>query len=177
MPGTHADPQAEAHQYRLVDPWYWLEQTQFFYPLTISDITTDPETGAATGCTWHMRHGTDVVWTNWADQSSGTIKGQLHRALYCAIDNDAPIEIGAIDIAGLAPVADQVGMTCADVVSRAARYSPCASQWWDHSGETPIFRAASYANRPAASVALGPTSSAWDIAPRHDPRPATMRFP
>lgn len=176
MPGTHADPQAEAHQYRLVDPWYWLEQTQFFYPLTISDITTDPETGAATGCTWHMRHGTDVVWTNWADQSSGTIKGQLHRALYCAIDNDAPIAIGAIDIAGLAPALDQQGLTCADVIARAARYSPRASQWWDMSGATPVFRAASLANRPALTLALGPDSQSWDIAPRHDLRIDVVRI-
>lgn len=175
MPGTHADPQAESHQYRLVDPWYWLEQTQFFYPLTISDITTDPETGAATGCTWHMRHGTDVVWTNWADQSSGTIKGQLHRALYCAIDNDAPIAIGAIDIAGLAPALDQQGLTCADVIARAARYSPRASQWWDMSGEVPVFRAASLANRPALTLALGPDSQSWDIAPRHDLRIDVVR--
>lgn len=175
MPGTHADPQAESHQYRLVDPWYWLEQTQFFYPLTISDITTDPETGAATGCTWHMRHGTTVVWTSWAAQSSGTILGQIHRALYCAMDNGAPIAIGAIDIAGLAPALDQQGLTCADVVARAARYSPRASQWWDMSGEVPVFRAASLANRPALTLALGPDSQSWDLAPRHDLRIDVVR--
>lgn len=175
LPGHRAEPQSEAHQYTLVGPWYWLEVTQFFYPLTVSDITTDPETGAATGCTWTMRHGTEVVWTDWAAQSSGTVQGQIHRALWCAIDNDAPIAIGAIDISGLAPVADQDGMTCADVIARAARYSPRASQWWDPSGATPIFRAASYAARPATSIALGPTSSAWDIAPRHDLRIDVVR--
>lgn len=176
MPGTHADPQAESHQYRLVDPWYWLEQTQFFYPLTISDITTDPETGAATGCTWHMRHGTTVVWTSWAAQSSGTTLGQIHRALYCAVDNGAPIAIGAIDLPGLAPVADQQTLTCADVIARAARYSPRASQWWDMSGATPVFRAASLASRPTLSLALGPDSQTWDIGPRHDLRIDVVRI-
>lgn len=175
LAGNQSEAAGEAHPYQLVGPSYWLEVTQFFYPLTVSDITTDPGTGAATGCTWHMRHGTEVVWTNWADQSSGTIKGQLHRALWCAIDNDAPIAIGAIDIPGLAPVLDQLGLTCADVVARAARFSPRASQWWDHSGATPVFRAAALASRPAATIALVGPASSWAFSPRHDLRIDVVR--
>lgn len=175
MPGHAIGVEAEAHAMQLVGPWWWLEQTQYFYPLHVVDITTDPETGAATGCTWEMRHGTEVVWTSWAAQSTGTILGQIHRALWCAVDNDAPIAIGAIDLPGLAPVSEEQTATCADIIARAARFSPRASQWWDMSGEVPTFRAAALASRPVATLAIGGDTQTADIAPRHDLRIDVVR--
>lgn len=172
----HADASAEAQQFQVVGPWWWFQNTQFFYPLTVGDITTDPETGAATGCTWSMRHGTEVVWTSWADQSSGTITGQIHRALWCAIDNDAPITIGSVDVPGLSPVLDQLGLTCADVLARAARFSPRCSQWWDHSGTLPAFHACARAASPVATVALEVGAQTWDLAARNDLRIDVVRI-
>lgn len=172
----HADASAEAQQFQIVGPWWWLQNTQFFYPLTVGSITTDPETGAATGCTWSMRHGTEVVWTSWAAQSSGTITGQIHRALWCAIDNDAPITIGSVDVPGLSPVLDQLGLTCADVLTRAARFSPRCSQWWDHSGTVPAFHACARAASPVATVALEVGAQTWDLAARNDLRIDVVRI-
>ena len=173
-PGLNAEAQ-ESRTYTLAGPAWWLDQTPFQQPQHIVDITTDPETGAATGCTWEMLHGTEVVWPSWPAQSSGTINGQIHRALWCAIDNDAPIAIGAVDMPGLAAPIGSAG-TCFSVMQQAARLLPRSACWWDCSGATPLFHASSRAGLTSHTLTLGTHDiEAFGLHPRADQRMDAVR--
>lgn len=173
-PGLNAEAQ-ESRTYTLAGPAWWLDQTPFQQPQHIVDITTDPETGAATGCTWEMLHGTEVVWSSWPAQSSGTINGQIHRALWCAIDNDAPIAIGAVDMPGLAAPIGSAG-TCFSVMQQAARLLPRSACWWDCSGATPLFHASSRAGLTDQTLTIGTHDiELFGLHPRADQRMDAVR--
>ena len=173
-PALNAETQ-ESRTYTLAGPAWWLEQTPFAHPQHVVDITTDPDTGAATGCTWEMLHGTEVVWTSWPAQSSGTINGQINRALWCAKDNDAPIGIGVVDMPGLAAPISGSG-TCMSVMQQAARLLPRSACWWDSSGVTPLFHASSRAGLSAQTLTIGTHDiEAFGLQPRADQRMDVVR--
>ena len=160
MPGS-ATAQNEEQLYRVAGPWWWLENLVFQQ-------------------TWMTTNGVDVtlIPTNRsrlilgqkADGTKLATGAAMEEVLSYAIARGAPLMVGTITPNAMAPYAEGLDLSCAQVLRVLCRWTPDAIASFDYT--TMPFPTLSIVQRSSAvSVALpayGAPISGLEITPRYD---------
>ena len=144
--------------YRLSGPWWFLEQ-----------LVAQQQ--------WSVRGGQATAWTSRlvvgqaADGSRLTTGQVLTQALQDAAAAGAPLQVGVVDPALVAPLDELRDVTCAQVVRAVLRWHPDCVAWFDYTtAPTPTWHCRQRGNLPAVGLDLGraPVATVREITARHD---------
>ena len=160
VPGR-ASARAEEQLYRLAGPWWYLENMVFQQ-------------------TWQTTNGTTttLVATNKSrlvlgQKSDGTklaTGAAILEVLGYATTRGAPITVGAVTPDAIAPYAEALDLSCAEVIRNFLRWTPDATAAFDYT-TTPYPTLSILRRADAATVTLpayGAPVSGLDVTPRHD---------
>lgn len=160
VPGR-ASAKAEDQLYRLAGPWWYLENLVFQQ-------------------TWQTTDGTDaaLIATNksrliLSQKEDGTklaTGAAIAEVLSYATARGVPITVGAITPDAIAPYAEALDQSCAEVIRNFLRWTPDATAAFDYT-TTPFPTLAIHRRADAAALTLpayGSPVSGLDLTPRHD---------
>ena len=152
------DGQGQGQVYRLSGPWWFLEQ-----------LVARQQ--------WSVRGGEATAWTSrlilgQATDGSRLTTGQVvTQTLQDAADAGAPLQVGVVDPALVAPFDELRDVTCAQVVQAVLRWHPDCVAWFDYATTpTPTWHCRQRGNLPAVSLGLGsaPLAEVRGITARPD---------
>jgi|GEM_PF-6853177 len=93
----------------------------------------------------------------------------ISLAITYAIGRGAPIQSGTIDAGLFVPAIQLTDMLCADIIKKAARWTPDQTSWWDYSVNPPSLNIRSRENRPLVLLDVNDGAIAEvEINPRRD---------
>jgi hypothetical protein len=143
-------PAAEAMQYKVAGPWWYLENLVFQQPFnafagyTIPNDPTSPPLFVASESDTHL-------FLNLAPVNAPTITGKINtgqqilEALNWALKPfitaavTPPFQIGTVTPALDVPIDEARDITCAEVIHKMLRWSPDAVTWFDYTTSPPTF--------------------------------------
>lgn len=160
VPGR-ASVKTEEQLYRVAGPWWYLENLVFQQA-------------------WQMTNGIDVtlistnksrlIMNQKSDGSKLATGAAILEVLNYATARGVPITIGEITPDAIAPYAEELDQSCAEVIRKFLRWTPDAAAAFDYS--TTPYPALSILRRADASAltlpAYGAPVSGLDLTPRHD---------
>lgn len=170
----------ELHQYKVVGPWWYLEQLVFEQTWYLAVNPASKSSSLVGGTRSRVILGQGF---NGAYLSTGA---QLAEALAWAIAKGAPIQattgthattvsshtVYQPDAAGWptlqVPTQEAQDITCAEVIRKALRWTPDAVTWWDYSTNPPTFHVARRADLVAQNIAIGNGVEMVQVNPRTD---------
>jgi len=143
----------ERMRYRVVGPWWWLEQVVFQQEWMIWS--------EADGHVIPKRKSRVILCQTIAGDRQDS-RLQIIEAIDWAIARGAPLAKGLIDsaIAVEVPWEECVDISCAEVVRKMLRWSPDAVCWFDYSAPVPTLNITKAASMTAAEIAVGGTAPA-----------------
>ena len=160
VPGR-ASAAAEDQLYRLAGPWWYLESLVFQQA-------------------WEMTNGTDptLVATNKSrlilnqkiDGTKLDTGSAITEVLNYAVNLGAPFALGMITPAAIAPYAEALDLTCAEVIRNFLRWTPDATAAFDYTTTPyPTLAINRRADAPQLTLpAYGAPISGLDLTARHD---------
>jgi hypothetical protein len=160
VPGR-ATAKAEEQLYRLAGPWWYLENLVFQQAWLMTD-------GADT--TLVSTNRSRLVLSQKADGTKLATGAAIAEVLAYATARGVPIAVGDISPNAIAPYAEALDRSCAEVIRNLLRWTPDAMAAFDYT--TAPFPTLSIRLRADAAVislpAYGAPVSGLDLTPRHD---------
>ena len=160
VPGR-ASAKAEDQLYRLAGPWWYLEN------LVFQQIwqTTD-----GTHVTLVPTNKSRLILSQAADGTKLATGAAILEVLAYATARGAPITVGAVTPDAIAPYAEALDRSCAEVIRNFLRWTPDATAAFDYT-TTPYPTLSIHRRADAATVTLpayGAPISGLELTPRHD---------
>lgn len=151
-----ATGRAEAITYTLKGGWYWLENVMYQQRWRVGEdnafvtktrvLLGYDDDGAEIGC-----------------------NKQIRNIIQCAIDGQAPIAIGIINVSEkVLPHDEQVDLTCAEAIDRILAWFPDTAVWFDYSTATPTINMSRRASLSAVTLPTAGVAEEITITPRYD---------
>ncbi len=181
---------AEKIEYRLVGPWWLLENLIFEQ---IWYLAVDPSSPTSSIVGGYKSH---VILNQGFNGSKLTTGGQIAQAVQWAMDSGCPLQmdttlVSRLDLNGgqvfyasdlklpdiVIPNSEERDVMCAEVIRKMLRWSPDAVAWFDYTQSPPALKIARRADLTPATVDLTAVlrPEQIKITPRYDLlRPAVM---
>jgi len=160
VPGR-ASAKAEDQLYRLAGPWWYLEN------LVFQQIwqTTD-----GTHVTLVPTNKSRLILSQAADGTKLATGAAILEVLAYATARGAPITVGAVTPDAIAPYAEALDRSCAEVIRNFLRWTPDATAAFDYTTTPyPTLSIHRRADAPTLTLpAYGAPVSGLDLTPRHD---------
>lgn len=152
-------PDAERRTYDVVGPWWYLENIVFQQQWS----TWDDEGNEVKKYKSRAILGQNATFLHYGEAM--TVGEVIAEILGWAIGCGAALAIGTLDDGPLFPFDEVNDLTCAECISRVARWAPDMVGWFDYAYNPPRFNCRQRANRQAANVTACQSVS---LTPRPD---------
>lgn len=146
---TRAAGAAEYQGYQLADPWQDLEAIPFAQ-------------------TWTLHVGNVPVGEVFLNGQNKNTGQQIVEVLQWAMQNDACLQIGTVDVPAKIPFNQDIDKVCAAIIRDELHLSPDAVAWIDPSTTPPTFNCRRRQALPAVTLALPPDVDETSIVERYD---------
>jgi len=160
VPGRAA-AKAEEQLYRLAGPWWYLENLVFQQAWVTTD-GTDP--------TLISTNKSRLILSQAADGTKLATGPAILEVLAYATARGVPITVGTVTPDAIAPYAEALDRSCAEVIRNFLRWTPDATAAFDYSTTPyPTLSILRRADAPTVTLpAYGAPISGLDLTPRHD---------
>lgn len=139
---------AEAHQYVVSGPWWWLANTPFITKSKIWNPVTSAYELALSSSYGVSNYDMDT-------QTTLNVQAQVLKAINCVMAaSPGTIAVGTLDATVKAPWQKVKDSSCAEVIKSAAHFAPDNVFWWDYSPEVPVCYFVPRASLSAAELDL-----------------------
>lgn len=156
-----ASASAENQAYRLAGPWWYLENLVFqqIWQTTNGETTTLISTSKSR-----------LVLGQKSDGTKLDTGAAIREVLDYAIARGAPIAVGAVTPSAVAPYAEALDLSCAEVIRNFLRWTPDAVAAFDYAtSPSPTLSILRRSDSAAISLpAYGAPVSKLELTPRHD---------
>lgn len=156
IPG-YATCKKEAQEYEISGPWWYLQNLVF---------QQNWNSGKEEALT--PQHSGRVILGQAFEGFRLTVAEQLKEILKFAVDHDAPITIGTIDLFNTIPFDETKDISCADAIKRILRWTPDAVVSFDYSTPKPTINIQRRHQLQPINIDMKEKIQELKITPRHD---------